>query len=272
MKKLTKMLAAFALLVGVFGVAASQKETVVAEAAATETKRVWMKNSITATWDKDGAGTAIHYWGGAAGTTFPGVRTNWDSANELVYFDLPSYVTHYMFVRVSGFDEKNPTTISDWGAKTADLDYTASVGNYFDLSGPIGWDGATTPGSFKLFGEEGNRPLLTTTTIVSDLVAAIGDDKNLCDSISAGSVITLYNSLSTFELNQFSGFVFEGGFTGLQRLVYLSSYYDISLTPSSVRNVVSESKHQNISALVSIGVISLTSIAGYYFLKTKKFI
>ena len=37
MKKLTKLLAVFALLAGVFGVATNQKETVVAEAATVQT-------------------------------------------------------------------------------------------------------------------------------------------------------------------------------------------------------------------------------------------
>lgn len=35
------------------------------------------------------------------------------------------------------------------GAKTANLQYTASVGKYNYLTGPIGWNGATTPGSLK---------------------------------------------------------------------------------------------------------------------------
>lgn len=100
MKKIVKMMAVLGLLSGLFAVVATRTPEVKVEAATVATKRVWMKNSITSTWDADGAGTAIHYWGGSQGTDWPGVRVSWDPANELVYFDLPADVTTYMFVRV----------------------------------------------------------------------------------------------------------------------------------------------------------------------------
>ena len=256
MKKIIKLFAAFSLLAGVIGVGSTQVPEVKAEAATVTTKRVWMKNSITSTWDADGAGTAIHYWGGAQGTTFPGVRVNWDDANKLVYFDLPEDITHFMFVRVSGGD-----SISDWGAKTEDLIYSESVGKYFDLTGPIAWDGATTPGSFVTF-----TP--ATTTIVSNFAATIDTSEKACSSLAAQAAVNAYNALSTFEQNQFNDLDVGEGVTGSERLNFLKSFYGIG-TPLNVR-IIPESNNKNIAAIVTLAGLSLTSVAGYYFLKNKK--
>lgn len=256
MKKIVKMMALLGLLSGLFGIVATRTPEVKAEAATVQTKRVWMKNSITADWDKDGAGTAIHYWGGAQGTSWPGVRVKWDSSNSLVYFDLPADVTTYMFVRVSG---SGP--ISDWGAKTNDLVYSESIGKYYDLTGPIAWGGATTPGSFVSF-----TPV--TTLIVSDFAATIDTSAEACVKENAIAAITAYNALSTFEQDQFDVLIVGGGVTGLQRLNFLKSFYGIS-TPLN-QNITQSNNDKNFLAISIIGVLSVSAIAGYYFLKTKK--
>ena len=227
------------------------------EAATTETKRVWMKNSITATWDVDGAGTAIHYWGGAQGTNWPGVRVKWDQANEFVYFDLPADVTTYMFVRVSGSDP-----ISDWGAKTADLVYTDSVGKYFDLTGPIAWDGATTPGSFVSFSP-------ATTTIVANFVATIDTQAEACSASAAQAAVTAYNNLTTFEQNQFDVLSFgTPAKSGLETLNYLKAFYNIT-TPLNANSIL-KSTDKNVAIIVTVGALGLTTLAGLYFISRKR--
>jgi hypothetical protein len=258
MKKLFKHLT-FALLLGSlgFGLAQRNKDVVRADAASPTTKRVWMKNSITSTWDADGAATAIHYWGGAQGTTWPGVRVKWDPANSLVYFDLPADITHFMFVRVSGSDP-----ILDWGAKTEDLTYSESVGKYFDLTGPIAWGGAKTQGSFVKFTPE-------TTTIVANFAATL-DNGEACNADDAQTAVNTYNSLSTFERNQFDVMEVGDGMTGLDRLTYLKSFYGID-TPigSNVSGGIPSSDNSATATLI-ISALGVSSLAGYYFISKKK--
>lgn len=257
MKKCLLGLFVFGLLFGAFGVATHQEEPVAIEAATTNTKRVWMKNSITTDWDKDGAGTAIHYWGGAQGTAFPGVRTKWDAANSLVYYDIPADVTTYMFVRVSGTDP-----IADWGAKTADLVYTNSVGKYYDLTGPIAWGGATTPGDFVSF-----TP--ATTTIVSAFAATIDTSAEACNASAAQAAVTAYNALSTFEQDQFDALIVGGGVTGIQRLTYLVNFYGIVTPLNAIDFLDRKSTEMSLSTIVILSSLSITSL-GLFFVLTKK--
>ena len=259
MKKIIKYLT-LAFLAGsfAFGLAQNKRSEVKTEAATVETKRVWMKNSITGTWDQDGAGTAIHYWGGAQGTTFPGLRVKWDAANSLVYYDLPVDVTTYMFVRVSGSEP-----ITDWGAKTADLVYADSIGKYYDLTGPIAWDGATTPGSFVSF-----TP--TTTTVVANFAATLDTIAEICTKPLAQAAIDAYNNLSTFEQDQFDVLPvgnLEDGMTGLDRLNYLKSRWNIT-TLLNARSIPESEK--TLSATLVIGSLGITSLLGYYFINKKR--
>lgn len=172
------------LIGGSVGLATVTNSTVETEAAYTVTKRVWMKNSITSSWDADGAKTYIHYWGGYSGTAWPGTAAFWDSANQLVYFDVTSDTTTYMFVRCS-------PSGSYWSAKTNNLSYADSIGKYYNLSGPISWDPNTTPGSFVSF-----TPV--TTTIVASLAASIDTAAEACSASAAQTAINTYNGLSTF--------------------------------------------------------------------------
>ncbi len=238
-----------AIVIGVGVFVTSTRQISDVNAATTETKRVWMKNSITSTWDADGAGTAIHYWGGSQGTTFPGVRVSWDSANSLVYFDLPSDVTTYMFVRVSGSDP-----ITDWGAKTADLSYADSIGKYFDLTGPIAWGGATTPGSFVSF-----TP--ATTTVVANFAATIDTSAEACSQSAAQAAVNAYNAMSSFEQNQFDALSFgTPARTGSQTLEYLRLFYDISTPLNS--NFSVETQNNGTPLIIAFGVLGITTLAG----------
>lgn len=258
MKKFIKFLALTSLLSSLFGLTAISKQEVKAEAATVETKRVWMKNSITETWDYDGAATAIHYWGGSTSTAWPGVRALWDSENELVYYDIPADTPYFMFVRVSG----GTGTPLDWGAKTDDLLYTDSIGKYYDLTGPIAWNGAITPGSWVSFTPK-------TTKVVKDFAATIDTAAKACSPSAVDSAISAYNNLSTFEQDQFDTLDVGGGVTGLQRLEYLKAFYNIN-TPLNVKLVNNASTKKNITAVILVSGLSLSVLAGYYFLRTKK--
>lgn len=255
-KKIAMLFASVSMIGGValsIGINYSRQD-VNTEAATTNTKRVWMKNSITSTWDADGAGTAIHYWGGAQGTSWPGVRVKWDAANSLVYYDVPADVTTYMFVRVSGSG-----TITDWGAKTEDLVYADSVGKYFDLTGPIAWGGATTPGSFVEF-----TP--ATTTIVANFAATIDTSAKACSADAAQAAVNAYNALSTFEQDQFDALNVGGGKSGLERLQYLKSFYNIDTALNALTPI-----HRNYSEIGTLLILLIPTISfGSLLLLLKK--
>ena len=259
MKKLLKLLTA-GLMIGAvaFGVSQLKKQDSVRVEGSPLTKRVWMKNSITESWDKDGAATAIHYWGGSQGTTYPGVLVRWDNNNQKCYYDLPNDVTHYMFTRVSGDGKEY------WGAETNDLSYDDSVGKYYDLSGPIAWDGAKTPGSLVSFAP-------VTTEVVADFAATIDTATEACSASAAQTAINNFNNLATFEQNQYKALDVGGGKTGLDRLNYLKARYNID-TPiggSPIRNTNANSDSTTLFAIVTITALGFLALGGYFFLKKK---
>lgn len=103
-------------------------------------------------WKADGAAVAVHYWGGAAGTTWPGARMT-SVGNDVWSYDVPSDVTGLMFVRVNGSGD-----VADWGAKTKDLTLPTDGNDLYTITSaePVwgdpgcegAWskyDGSTTP-------------------------------------------------------------------------------------------------------------------------------
>lgn len=249
MKKITKLMAVIALLGGVFGVALTRNETIKADAATVETKRLWAKIVNKDQWDSAGASTYIHYWGGDSSTSWWGVPINWDVTNDMVYYDVPGNTTGVIFVRVSA----DKTSV--WN-QTADLVATGHFDTwYFNLTGYGG-------------GEWKNDITIQPTKVVTDFAATIDTSGEACNATAAQNAVNAYNGLSTFEQNQFDTLFVGGGMTGLQRLEFLKSFYGIS-TPLN-QNFVQSDSNKNILAISIIGILSISAIGGYYFLKTKK--
>ena len=68
-------------------------------------------------WNADGAAVAVHYWGGADETKWPGVRMTPVSGEEGTWScDVPADAAGLVFVRVNGTG-----AIDYWNAQTADL-------------------------------------------------------------------------------------------------------------------------------------------------------
>ena len=81
-------------------------------------------------WCADGAAVAVHYWGGADETKWPGVRMTPVSGEEGTWsYDVPADVAGLIFVRVNGTG-----AISDWGAKTVDLTLPTDGKNLFTIT------------------------------------------------------------------------------------------------------------------------------------------
>lgn len=252
----------FISALGIFGsIEFASRNPIDTFAASAETKRVWMKNSIVSTWDADEAKTYIHYWGGASNTSWPGVAAKWDAANSLVYYDIPSDITGYQFTRCSPAG-------AYWDAKTADLAYADSIGKYFDLTGPIAWGGSTTPGSFVSF-----TPLKT--TIVSNFENSMNTDYSICSAPAVQTIVDNYNSMSSFEQDQFDALtlVLPNGasMNAKTRLEELRSDFGIvtSLTALETggNSIYSSSL---MTTLVLIALSSITLLAGFLILRTRK--
>jgi len=251
MKKIVKMMAVLVLLSGLFGVVATRTPEVKAEAATTETSRLWAKIVNKDQWDSDGASTYIHYWGGSSSTSWFGVPIKWDETNDLVYFDVPSDTTGVIFVRVNA--AKNGV----WN-QTADLVATGHFDTwYFNLTGYGG-------------GEWKNDLTIGTTKIVSDFAATIDTTGEACSAVAAQAAIDAYNDLPTFEQNQYAALDVGGGKTGMDRLNYLKAFYNIN-TPigSSVSGRIPSSDNSATATLI-ISALGVSSLAGYYFISKKK--
>ena len=81
-------------------------------------------------WTADNAAVAVHYWGGEASTTWPGVRMEAVAGAEGVWsYDVPADVTNLIFVRVNASGD-----IADWGAKTKDLTLPTDGKNLFTIT------------------------------------------------------------------------------------------------------------------------------------------
>jgi len=238
------------LTVGVGATLSSFSPSREAEAATTETSRLWAKIVNKDQWDADGAATYIYYWGGSSSTSWFGVPINWDETNDMVYYDVPSDTTWVIFVRV------NSTRDGVWN-QTADLEATGHFNNwYFNLTGYGG-------------GEWKNDITMKTTKVVSDFAATIDTAAEACSADAVNTAIDAYNALSTFEQDQFDSYSFGSpAKTGSETLNYLKSFYGIS-TPSNA-NVLGTSTDRNIAIIVTVGALSLTALAGFYFLSRKR--
>ena len=228
------------------------------EAATVETKRVWLHTTYVSWWDGDLANAlvGVHYWGGTSGSDWAGVQMSKDNANNLWYFDVPSDTTVVKFTRIKASD---PT--AEPFNKSVNTNLPVNPNLYrFEL-----WNS-------MLSGEQegawvGFTPV--STTIVVNFAATIDTADEACSADAVNTAIAAYNDLSTFEQDQFDDLSFGSpAKTGLETLNYLKSFYGIST--SSNANVLGTSTDRNIAIIVTVGALSLTSLAGFNFLSRKR--
>ena len=261
MKKFTKVLAVLALLTGFIGVASTQKDTVEVEAATTQTHRriyAWTKDS----WTYNG-NVYIYYWGGVSNDfNSPDQMTlvvN-DHYNGLYYFDIPIGATHFLL---------KDAYLGDGSNKTADV----TVANLFTTTDYLILE--TWGGGSSLF-------LQTTVSLNNGQVQAILSKIDSCSN-SYASGYNAWPQLDDLFITPNEGNL---GFSGTylnelspynnvqptigQKIAYLESSY--TLDQSSSARLVAQNPSSNTLAVFTIGLIGVSSIAGYYFLKTKKII
>ena len=124
--RLLKLFSALALL-GAGALALVPKKVESASAA----NRTLYCRCAQSWWKADGAAVGAHYWGGTNGTSWPGVRmTPVAGETDLWSIDIPDDHTSVIFTRVNG----GTGSVSDWGAKTADLTIPTDGKNCYTIS------------------------------------------------------------------------------------------------------------------------------------------
>lgn len=265
MKKHIKLLSLLAFVAGAFSLSALPKEDKVIEtqAAATNTKRVWFYPDYVDWWASDlaNAPLGIHYWGGSHSTTWPGARMLKDDANNLWYYDVPSDTTDVIFTRINN---SKPTEHYNQ-SKTFPLENYANTYRCELWNNQDGY--GHQDGAWVATGTHWN---LVTTTKVSNLADSIATKALACSDTKAQQAVNTYNSFSTFEQNQFNELNVGGGVTGLQRLNYLKSFYNIT-TPLLTSDRKMNNKESDKTALaITIGLLGVSTFAGYYLVNRKK--
>ena len=168
-----------------------------------------------------------------------------ESTWPIYYLDIPTDITDVQWFRQVGATQSNFTGFNAYGAG---LFYVKDPNSaYLDTA--------------RVF---------NTTKAVADFASTLDTNPEICNATAVGNAITTYNGLSTFEKVQFDSLQVGESFTGLQRITYLADFYSLSLSPA--RNIEATDTNKNIGAIAIIGILSVSAIAGYYFLKTKKFI
>jgi len=251
LKKITTAIVSLTMIGTVMiSVGIASNDDIRTEAATTETSRLWAKIVNKDQWDSAGASTYIHYWGGSSSTSWYGVPIKWDATNDFVYFDVPSNTTSVIFVRV------NDTKTGVWN-QTADLVATGHFDTwYFNLTGYGG-------------GEWKNDITIQTTKIVSDYANTIDTSGEACNAPAAQAAVNAYNAMSTYEQNQFDTLNVGGGFTGLQRLNFLKSFYSISTPLNASENIGSVTPKES-GLLIIIAMITAAGLGLLPFIVKRK--
>jgi len=269
MKKLTKMLAAFALLVGVFGVAANQKETVVAEAATPQThRRIYV--TLLGDWTLDQM--YISYFGGNIETqvlfndSVLMTQVVNDYNTGLFYYDVP--IDHTTFLV-----RKNTGTWDGDHNQSVDIAISSLFEDSNYLAAAIG--GWAADGLKRTFTAYDNLPGN------SGQIAAILSHIDSCSPSYAGG----YNAwpqindlfITPSEKKDFdTQALFESSpYNSTQpkiseKIAYLESRYTIDQATPSGSKLSTYNLKKSTPLVVVIGTLSLTALAGFYFLKTKK--
>ena len=123
-------------------------------------------------WTQDDAAVAVHYWGGTStGTSWPGVRMTAVTGEDGMWSaDVPADVEGLMFVRVNG----GSGSVSDWGAKTANLTLPTDDKNLYTItSSSATWGDPGVAGEWSKYeasgsGSGGDDPVTPPTPALYD--------------------------------------------------------------------------------------------------------
>jgi hypothetical protein len=255
MKKFLKFLPVVALLAGIFGVATTKSDTIGADAAQ---QTLYLDKTQTVEvigwWVTDE--TYVHYYTSASGD----VEVQMTKISDLLWsYTFPTSVLNSFIAGDGGFRffvYNRGTAQNEWGWHGGEW-YATSNNNFFKMTTTD--DTAAQDGDVSF---EENPPITSVKHGISRLSCN-------SSSVFAGWVYDNYDALnSTGKATIQTDLIQVGDVTYFERMTYLVS--DAGYTPSgsSVRNVNVNKANYSLVALVS--TLSLSALAGFYFLKTKK--
>jgi len=256
MKKLTKLLAVFALLAGVLGVAANQKEITKADADwGNETVRVYLDKTVTIAtlgwWQTNE--TWIHIWDGEIDHYQQMVEMN----VNVFYYDVPGEIWQKLTDDTKGME----FYVYNTGSQQNQTEFTGGAYlksnelNYFKLN--------SANSDAKQSSDKKNKEVEDTISGILSLN---------CDSTAAQvqDVVDAYNALRPMGKSNLSTWEVDAGVTWFGRLAMLSATSGAT-EPILPSRFVNNSKHLfDLKVVTLVGVLSLTALSGFYFLKTKK--
>lgn len=291
------MLAAFALLVGVFGVAANQKESIVAEAVGTSSDvRIAVVRPMF--WGEVGARQVLRVANSAEILTL-------NTIASITYFDFGNYVgdTYYNGETAGGFTEYNAD-----GVMFLDIPLASLTGKFFDLARLSTLDPETATVWNRTGAEQFNPNMLhkiwriygdgsgifrpdgatpESRNVSNPVVSSLLYGYLSCSSSTEngyGAFDALNNNFNlvgrTFaETDTVLDFAVESDYPdgrGDGVIVLTSAKIAMMQTMYNAANLGSGSRltpidfKRNLALLTLTGTLSLTALAGFYFLKTKK--
>lgn len=261
MKKIVKMMALLSLLSGLFGIVATRTPEVKAEAATTQTQRrvyVYLEGA----WDNAGR-MFIYYWGGTTGTTWAScpemTKVVSDYWQGLFFYDVPIDVTAFLVKDSTGNVSKNSNQSDDIAISSL-----FPITDY-KVAAVKGW-----------VSDDAKRAVVAADNApVSSLqAAAILNNINSCSTSYASGfnawpqLNDLFISPSTLVGSTVVTDNFGGDTTITNKTAWLQAKYSLDGGSSSQR--IFDTPQNNVMAVAIIGVLGVSAIAGYYFLKTKK--
>ena len=255
MKRILRFLPVFALLAGVFGVAATKSDSIRADAAWNdETVRIYLDKTATIAglswWSTDD--TYIHIWDGTTNTNAKMTKVN----DNLFYYDIldPTWdlftdgtrgVEFYVYDQSSN---QNQTYFTDGlYLKTNEL-------NYFKLDSAYG----SAKQSYVIQNKE-----------VEEVIADILTLTCSSTQLQVQTVVDKYDALRAQGKTNLNTWEVDAGVTWYERLEMYADSVGATFSGSSL-NFAILPQTNNIALISFIGLMGITAIAGFYFLKTKK--
>lgn len=268
MKKLNTILTLVALSFGIFGFLQRNETKEIKTAASTPQTHRRVYAFIEGDWDNregDHNRMFIHYWGGSSGTDWNSkpqmTRVLDDYWRGLFYYDVPVDVTTVLFAAFTGEVGKDSNQSDD-----------VNISSLF----PSGGFRAAKVGSWV---NDGNKRTVSIETEIGMSTAQFGAVLGHIDTCSSNhaygfnsypQIDALITSKSSIDRNAkvTNGPKESNAPTIGAKLDYMQYMYSEDQGSGSSVNIVDQPT--NLNSTLIIGLLGITTLAGYYFLSRKK--
>lgn len=258
MKKFLKFLPVVALLAGVFGVATTKSDTIGADAA-------WSSENVTVYLDKGDIGLTYGWWITDAtyidiwdGTT--NHRTQMTKLSDEVFsYEITSTMIDSLTTNSVGFKfyvySDGYNIPQNRTAFVGALDFKTEETDYYTITSA---------------NEVADQTISEKNKAVEDTIAAILTLDCESTDLEAQPVVDQYNALRPLGKTNLNTWEVDAGVTWYDRLAFLAANAGATNPSSSSRYSESKQLSSTLQLVTLVGTLSLSALAGFYFLKTKK--